>query len=344
MTGALLERLVMEPDLELTGILVSWRGRGQLVAELPPAMDERAVAFPARLAHRLWARMNRPRVRGFDVVHGPNFVVPPAGGAAELVTIHDFGPWHYPQFVTKHARAYPRLVTRALGRGAHLHVVSSFVAAEAKELLRVEPERIHVIHNGLDRGLTGDPVRGRTQIGSRYVVAVGTVEPRKDLPTLVAAMSRVWAIVPDLRLVLVGADGWGTADLEGALKKVPGGDRVIRLGYVPDQTRADLMAGATCLAYPSLYEGFGLPPLEAMAQSTPVVTTTAGALPEVCGDAAMLVAPGDTEGLAEAIVALATDPERARLLVDAGHQRITQFSWDDTAHQMAALYRQLAGR
>jgi glycosyltransferase involved in cell wall biosynthesis len=345
LTGALLDRLAGDRSLALTAVLVSWRGRGHFQQVVPDGVANKTMMFPARLAHRLWGRLDWPTVGGLDVVNGPNFVVPPGAGAAELVTEHDFGPWRIPDLVTKHARAYPRLFDRAIHRGADLHVVSDFVASDAVELLGAERQRLHVIHNGFDRGRRGVAGRGLELAGGHpYVVAIGTIEPRKDLPTLVAAMAAVEDAVPDLRLVVAGADGWGTGAFEAALERWGSADRVVRLGYVTDQARADLLAGATCLAYPSIYEGFGLPPLEAMAASTPVVTTTAGALPEVCGDAALLVAPGDVEALASAIVAVATEPAVADDLVAAGHQRLEAFSWDRTASELHDLYRRLADR
>jgi glycosyltransferase involved in cell wall biosynthesis len=266
--------------------------------------------------------------------------VPPGAGAAELVTVHDFGPWRFPDLVTKHARAYPRLVERAIHRGADLHVVSDFVASEAVELLGAERQRLHVIHNGFDRGRRGVAGRGLELAGGHpYVVAIGTIEPRKDLPTLVAAMAAVEDAVPDLRLVVAGADGWGTGAFEAALERWGSADRVVRLGYVTDQARADLLAGATCLAYPSIYEGFGLPPLEAMAASTPVVTTTAGALPEVCGDAAWYAEPTEPERIFEAARRLLTEPELAAEHVRKGHARARQFTWRETARSTLIAYQ-----
>ncbi|MGF1598263.1 MAG: glycosyltransferase family 4 protein [Acidimicrobiales bacterium] len=345
MTRALVERLSREPTIETTGILISWRGRSQLAEVLPVGIGSQAISFPARLAHRLWQVGDRPTVAGFDLLHGPNFVVPPTGGDPALVTIHDFGPWRFPELVTVHARAYPRLVERALARGAQVHVVSSFVAAEAEELLDIEPDRIHVIPNGFDRGRQGDPATGRRLAGGRpYVLAVGTIEPRKDLPTLVSAMAHVWAEVPELRLVVAGGDGWGIEAFDAAVAASPHPDRVIRLGYVSDDDRHDLLAGATCLAFPSIYEGFGLPPLEAMAQSTPVVTTTAGALPEVCRGAALLVGPRDPAALARAIVDVATDTSVAGALARAGCERARYYSWETMTGQMVDLYRKLGRR
>jgi glycosyltransferase involved in cell wall biosynthesis len=345
MTRAVLDRVAARPEMHTTALLVSWRGRGALAAELPAGTARRALVFPARLAHLAWQRFDHPAVRGFEVVHGTNFVVPPAPGAAELVTVHDLGPWRFPDLVDHHSLAYPRLLERAVDRGAHVHVVSRFVADEVAGL-GVAAERIHVVRNGFDAGGSGDPDRGRILAGGRYVLALGTVEPRKDLPTLVRAMPVVWAEHPDLRLVHVGSDGWGIDAFEAAVADLDPvrRERLVRLGYVSDETRSDLLAGAEVLAFPSIYEGFGLPPLEAMARATPVVTTTAGALPEVCGDAALLVEPGDAGALAEAIVTAVGDERERGRLIGAGLARARSFSWSTTADELVALYRDLAGR
>lgn len=345
MARALLRRFAVDPRLDVTGLVISWRGRRDVAAALPVGIGSRPLVFPARLAHRLWSRIDRPSLSGFDVVHGPNFVVPPARRAVELVSVHDFGPWHAPGLVTAHARAYPRLVARAVRRGAHIHVDSTFVAQEAEDILGIPGDRIHMIRLGLDAQDNGDRERGRRLIGGRpFVLALGTIEPRKDLPTLVSAMARLWEHDPDSALVVAGADGWGTEAFDSAVLQHGVGERVIRLGYVSDADRADLLAAADCLAFPSIYEGFGLPPLEAMAASTPVVTTTAGSLPEICGPAARYVEPGDVVGLAEQIELLRSDEAVAAELVEAGRIQVQGYSWDVMANQMADLYRSLADR
>jgi glycosyltransferase involved in cell wall biosynthesis len=345
MTAAVIDRLARHEDVELRALLVSLRGRRQLAAQLPAGVKSTTLWAPARLAHRLWQRFDQPAVRGFDVIHGPNFVVPPAANGAELVTIHDFGPWRDPDLVTAHARAYPLLVRRALARGAHVHVVSDYVGLEAQERLGVDEDRVHVIHNGFDPGERGEPKRGLAMAGGPYVLFVGTIEPRKDLPTLVAAMGEAWADGVEHRLVVAGPDGWGTEAFENAVAELgPTAERVLRVGYVTDAERTDLLAGAACLAYPSRYEGFGLPPLEAMAQACPVVTTRAGALPETCGPAARYVDVGDTSGLAAAITDVVSDGRAATRLVAAGNDRIGDYSWDETANGLAGLYHSLAAQ
>lgn len=345
MTAAVLDRLLRRKDLDLRPLLVSLRGRRALEAQLQDGVASTTLWAPARLAHRLWQRFDLPAVRGFEVVHGPNFVVPPAPKAAELLTIHDFGPWRDPDLVTSHAKAYPVLTRRALDRGAHVHVVSDFVGEEAQERLAIDAGRVHVIKNGFDPGPPGDGRLGLAMAGGPYVLFIGTIEPRKDLPTLVAAMAEAWADGLEHRLVVAGPDGWGSDAYEQAVASIgPLAERVHRVGYVTDAEKTDLLAGAACLAYPSRYEGFGLPPLEAMAQGCPVVTTRAGALPETCGPAARYVEVGDVAGLATAISEVVTDEKAAATLIAAGHNRVDQFSWDKTADQLADLYRSLAAQ
>ena len=344
MTRALLERFGRDERLAVTALVISWRGRATMAASVPPGIRARGSPFPARAAHRLWRHVDWPSVSGFDIVHGPNYVVPPAPKSAEIVSIHDFGPWHDPELVTAHSRAYPELVARAVARGAHVHVDSAFVGREAEDVLAIDGDRVHVVPLGFDAQTEGDRRRGRALAGGHpYVLSLGTIEPRKDLPTLVTAMALVWSEENQTRLVIAGPDGWGTAALEEAIARTGTSERVIRLGYVSDAQRADLLAGASCLAYPSRYEGFGLPPLEAMAASTPVVTTTAGSLPEVVGPAALFVSPGEPAELAAAIDTVLHDGQTVARLVEAGHRQVEQYSWNSMASAMAAVYMDLVG-
>jgi alpha-1,3-rhamnosyl/mannosyltransferase len=166
------------------------------------------------------------------------------------------------------------------------------------------------------------------------------VEPRKDLPNLVRAFDAVAAAHPELELVIAGPTGWGEERLHAAVAQATHRTRIRRIGWVAD--RDQLLEGAAVFAYPSIYEGFGLPPLEAMAAGVPVVTTRAGAIPEVVGDAALLVPVGDADALAAGLERALTDEEERRRLIDAGGRRVARYGWDRAGRAMVELYQRLA--
>jgi glycosyltransferase involved in cell wall biosynthesis len=258
------------------------------------------------------------------------------------MTVHDLTFIRYPELCTRDVLQYADLIPRALRRGAHVHAVSEFVAAEVVDVFDVDADRVHVVANGLDPITRGDAAAGRKFAGGdRYVLALGTIEPRKDYPLLVEAFDALAGDDPDVRLVIAGQDGWGTEKFEAALARARHSDRVVRPGFVDDRTRADLLAGASVFAYPSRYEGFGLAPLEAMAAGTPVVTTRTGALPQVLGDAAVFVAPGDSGALTAALHAVLADTAGREQLVAKGRDRAALYSWDACADGVVRLYGRL---
>ncbi|MEZ5182816.1 MAG: glycosyltransferase family 1 protein [Acidimicrobiales bacterium] len=345
---ALLRGLVGRADVAVHAFAVSWRGRGRLAEAVPPGAGVHARPLPARLARMAWARADRPTVRALagpvDVVHGPNFVVPPGGRAAEVVTVHDLTAIRFPAMCTPDVLEWPGLLRRALHRGAWVHTVSRFVADEVREAFPEAGERVVAVPNGLrwprPEGPTTDAATGRALAGSgRYLLALGTVEPRKDLPTLVAAFDALAADDPELRLVVAGGDGLAVDELGAAVRAAAHGDRVVRVGRVSEDERAALLRGASALAYPSRYEGFGLVPLEAMAVGTPVVATRVGAVPEVVGDAALLVPERDPDALADGLRAVLHDPSIARRLIDDGTSRAAAFTWDAAVDGVVGLYR-----
>ena len=337
--------LAADADLRLSAYALSLRGRGALAAHLPPAVRALHRPMAAGPLLRAWARADGPPAEWWtgpvDVVHGTNFCVPPARNAREIVTVHDLTPVRYPELARGATRIFPALVRRALGRGAHVHTPSAFVAAEVVELLGADPDRVHPVHHGVPVAVGGGRSAAASPVDGPYVLALGTVEPRKGLPHLVSAFDAVAAVHGDLRLVVAGPDGWGVEAYDEAVRRATHSDRVIRLGYVDDRRAAGLLRGAAVLAFPSLYEGFGLPPLEAMAAGVPVVATTAGALPEILGEAACLVPPGDPEALAEALALVLGDDGRVRdALVARGRDQAALFSWEQCAAGLTGLYRQ----
>jgi glycosyltransferase involved in cell wall biosynthesis len=338
-------------DVDVRAYAVSWRRRAGLGRVLPSGVPARQRAMPARPLHWLWYRLDAPPIEWFvghvDVVHGTNFVVPPTTLAAEVVTVHDLTPLRFPELCDAGTLAFPHMVRRALRRGAWIHTHSQFVADEIADAFGVPPERIAAVAPGIPSP-PAPASAGRTPTTAlppkvaRYVLSIGTAEPRKDLPGLVRAFDAVAGERPDLGLVLVGPDGWGSAALDEAVARSPFADRITRTGWVDDAARADLLSGAAVLAYPSIYEGFGLPPLEAMAAGVPVVATRGGAIPEALGDAARLVAVGDTDALAGALADVLDTHAVRDELVRRGLDRAASFTWSDCATGMRALYRRAA--
>ncbi|MGA2836311.1 MAG: glycosyltransferase family 1 protein [Acidimicrobiales bacterium] len=348
--GGALEGLAARGDLRVSAFAISWRRRQGVAERVPPGVSTRQRPMPARPLHAAWAHLSVPPVEWFvgdvDVVHGSNFVVPPTRRAARVVTIHDLTVVRFPELCDAPTLAYPGLIRRALADGAWVHTPSTYVAAEVVAEFGIDASRVRAVHHGVpilphgsDRSWTPELPGGC----DRYVLAVGTIEPRKDYPLLVRSFAAVAAARPDVALVIVGSEGWGADRLTEAVQESPVRDRIIRSGYLDDTTLAGVLRGASVLAYPSKYEGFGLPPLQAMAAGIPVVATAGGAVPEVVGDGAWLVDTGDGEALAQQIVRALAGGEDVAALIARGRARSAEFTWDRCAEGLAGLYRDATG-
>jgi glycosyltransferase involved in cell wall biosynthesis len=346
-------------DVSVAAYAVSWRRRKGIDALLPRGIGSGQRPMPARPLHAAWARWSLPPLDWFvgrtDVVHGSNFVVPPSRAAARVVTVHDLTVIRFPELCDAPTLAYPDLLRRAVAEGAWVHTPSRFVADEVAAEFGVDPERVRAVHHGVpelpppptggdgaDRAVSGAGVPALPAGCDRYVVAIGTVEPRKDYPLLVKAFAAVAAEHPDVALLIVGGDGWGMGPFTEALDASPVRSRILRPGYLDGAALAATLRGASVLAYPSRYEGFGFPPLQAMAEGVPVVATAAGAVPEVVDDGAWLVPPGDGDTLAERLVTALHGGPEVDALVARGRERATGFSWDACAAGLVALYRDAA--
>jgi glycosyltransferase involved in cell wall biosynthesis len=323
-------------ELDLVGYGLTTRGWRQLPGSLPREVRPARGPMPAGALLRLWRLLNVPPGEWWtgpvDLLHGTNFVVPPSRRAARVVSVWDLTAVHHPEWCTATARRYPALIRREVGTGAWVHTGSHSVAAEIIDVFGANPERVRVVSPGV-RVRTPD-VRAP---GPPYVLALGTTEPRKDLPGLVAAFDLIASGQPELRLHIVGPSGWGEPQLQAAIAGSAHRDRIRRIGWVRDA--ATQIAGAAVLAYPSRYEGFGLPPLEAMSLGVPVVATAVGSLPEVLGDAAELVAPGRPDALAASLDRVLADSAVRTGLVQAGRARAAQFSWAASGAALVSLYR-----
>ena len=321
-------------------------GRRQLAELLPAGVRAAPSWLPARVVVPIWRRAPWPRVERWtgpvDVVHATNFIAPPAR-APVVVTVHDLTFVTAPELCRPGTRSLVGLLRRALARGATVHAVSDHVADEFRAHFDVSSERVVRVYEGVTPAVDGDAESGhRLAGGDAYVLALGTIEPRKNLPMLVRAFDAVATDHPELLLVVAGPDGWGRAAFDAAVAATSCAPRIRRMGYVADRQRADLLAGATLLAYPSLDEGFGLPPLEAMAAGVPVVAARAGALPEVLADAALLVDPTDVDDIAATLDRVLTDSSVRAQLVSRGSVRAEMFPWSSTVDNLVALYKTLA--
>lgn len=334
-----LSALACRDDVNMAAFAVSWRRRHMIRPLLPAGVRAIDRPLPARPVHMLWRHSNMPPIEWVagrvDVVHGSNFIVPPARRASRVVTVHDLTTVRFPELCDGPTLGFPAAVRRALREGAFVHTPSQFVADEVISEFRAPPDRVVAVHHGAPAPVLATP---GSPVPKPYLFAIGTIEPRKDFPTLAAAFGALAARHPDLRLVVAGKPGWGGAAFDQAVEQCGASERVVRLGYVDDGERASLLANAEVFCYPSIYEGFGLPPLEAMTAGVPVVTTTAGAIPEVVGDAALLVPPGDTDALAGAIEQALVDSAVRRRLIEAGTARAARYTWDGCAAGLADLY------
>jgi len=271
----------------------------------------------------LWYPFGLARRRAADVLHCPTYRGPLRPALPLVVTVHDLAVFRHPDAFNRWTRTYsPRVVPRVLSAARRIIAVSEFTRRELVELLRVPDDKIRVVPNGIDDEFTRD---GPAAEGE-YVLAVGTLEPRKNLERLVEAARR-----NHVELRVVGAPGWGGVEL--------GGNGVRWLGEVSDADLATLYRGALCVAYPSVYEGFGIPVLEAMACGAPVVTSRGTAMEEVADGAAVLVDPNDPAELAAGLERATAEREA---LVARGLERARAFRWDAIADATVGVYREAA--
>ena len=306
--------------------------------------EQRVMPFPRLWTHlRLsWEMWRDPP----DVLFVPSHVLPLVHPRRTVVTVHDLGYQTYPQAHTLSQNLYLRWSTRFNARNASRVLADS--EATRQDLIRwynVPEQKIAVVYPGRDETLApvDDPgvlaaTRARYGLAARYLLYVGTLHPRKNLVRLVQAFAATLEQAPKgLQLVLAGQKGWLYDEILAQVRKLGLEERVVLTGYVPDEDLPALLSGALAFVYPSLYEGFGFPVLEAMACGTPVVCSDVSSLPEVAGDAALRVDPLDVEALAGALVRVMVEEDLRAGLMTRGMEQIQRFSWQRCAQETLAI-------
>ena len=340
-------------DRETEYILLSRPEDRQALGALGPnlrSVSETADNYSVAEQFRVPWALKRERV---DLFHAPHYVLPPLVSCKSVVTIHDCIHLMFPQYLPNRlALAYARTsIAMAARRATRVLTVSQSSKRDILKFVDVPPDKIDVIYNAYDERFGVEPreedvvrVRERYQLHGEFVLYAGNVKPHKNLGRLIEAFHHVRNRGLDhLKLVLIGDDISKYAALRRAVHQHQLHKYVRFLGYLPEETLAVMYRLAGVFVFPSLYEGFGLPPLEAMASGTPVVTSNVSSLPEVAGDAALLVDPYDPTAIADGIYTVLTDVSVRTALSQKGLARVRQFSWETSVRRVWDIYKEVAG-
>ncbi len=326
--------------------------RDRTRSEAEPNVRRATVWTPCH--HRLerWALGVEITPLRLDLLHSPDFIPPAFGARHFVITVHDLNFLYYPQFLTAESlRYYNDQIAWAVAHADHILADSEATRADLIRLLHVPPEKVTTVHLGIDpvfRPLPPDPVRetlARYGLTPGYLLFVGTLEPRKNLPGLLTAYRILRdRVKPSSPLVIVGSRGWLYEEIYARVESLRLENHVRFVYDVADDDLPALYNGAALLVMPSFYEGFGLPALEAQACGTPVVISDRGSLPEVAGAAAVTVNPDDPEDIAAGIARVLNDPDLQAALRAAGPAHAARFTWEQAARRTLSVYRQILAR
>ena len=284
---------------------------------------------------------------GLDVLHSPDFIPPHRPSCRSVITVHDLAFLLYPHFLTKESARYYGHIDEAVRWTDHIIAVSESTKRDTMQHLGVPEEKITVVYEAanpifrpVDREKAQQEVRNRHGVDGPFILFVSTIEPRKNVPTLLRA---VWQLQQcykeDIRLVLAGGKGWLYEDAFALVEELKLDGRVHFVGRVSSEDLLYLYNAAEMLAHPAFYEGFGLPPLEAMACGLPPVVSNVASLPEVVGDAGLLIDPHDTDELTVAMWRLLNDNGLRREMREKGLRQAERFSWERAARETQEIYR-----
>jgi glycosyltransferase involved in cell wall biosynthesis len=330
-------------------------GLGHSSLDIATLDNVRVVPLPVsdRVLAILWQRLRLPlwvelACGALDVFHSPDFTLPPVRRARTVLTVHDLSFMRVPQCSDPGLRSYLlQTVPRSVRRADVVLADSECTRADVIELLDVDPARVVVVYPGVEErfrrvrdAVRLDEVRTRYGLPGRFVLGLGTLQPRKNFERLIEAYARVRGEVgTEIALVIAGGKGWMYGGIFERVDELGLQDAVCFPGYVSDQDLPALYSLADLFAFPSLYEGFGIPPLEAMACGTPVVVANVSSLPEAVGDAAVMVDPLDVDALAEAMRCILVDASMRQQMAQRGVEWARRFTWDQAANRLLNVYQ-----
>lgn len=330
------------------------RGKGKVLGINQSNFTEKKIRIPNRILHPLWSKLNFPSIEviigEIDVFHSPSFILPPFKKARSIVTVHDlsfkFFPEDYPKDFCKY---YEREVPLSARRADLVITDSKSSKDDIVRWLNIPENKIRVIYLAVDERfrkvkdeLLLKEIEQKFNIDRKFILSVGTLQKRKNLLRLIEAFYDFMKIVQeDYILVFVGKQEYPLEEVSRIVQEYGLEKKIIFTNYVPDEDLPALYSSASLFVFPSLYEGFGMPILESMACGTPVITSNVSSMPEVAGDAAILVNPEGREELAYAMQKVLTNSSLRERMIKKGEEQVKLFSWKKTAEQTLAVYKEV---
>lgn len=346
-----------ELELELFSISLRAGHRLKDVSPSLPGVGVRGFNLPANFLYYTWWRRTgsfpaESLLGDFDIFHATNYQAPALRAARLISTVHDINFVRFPEMQSKGIRRFISSLPALLGRSRRVLADSRFTAAELEEVYGIQPEKVEVVYPGLNPVFLDEPAPEEIETALRaycleppYIAYIGNLHPRKNLATLLEAFSLLRERGLEHRLAVIGGGGLGKLNnteyrkLRFRVEDLGLEEEVAFTGYVPDERLRSLLVSADLLVFPSIYEGFGLPPLEAMACGVPVITSSRASLPEVVGDAALLLEdPLEAEEIAARVEEVISDPALRARLVEKGREKARAFTWEKAAAQVLEIY------
>ncbi len=325
------------------------------LAKSQPNFSLKASRIPGRLMRFFWDYLKipiEPFLGEVDVFHITNYLIPYIRRAKLLVTIYDITPVLSPEYHNRYTRTYVKeKILFAAKKADRIIAISQHTKRDLIQTLGVPEDLIAVIYGGVGEQFQPiknqevlNRVKERYNIKDKYLLFLGTLEPRKNIPGLIRAFHKIKDRFPNYQLVIAGKRGWKFQEIFKTVEELRLEDRVIFTGYLPEEDIPSLYSGAELFIYPTLYEGFGFPPLEAMACGTPVITSNLSSLPEVVGEGGILIDPNNIDELSRAMESVLADENLRKGLREKGLRQAAKFSWERCARDTLKVYREVGNQ